>query len=70
MTAKDIQRMSNDELANLLMTYNCWRRGDCPFEEPDSQPFEPKELGCIIDEAVARLKIKPYESFNYEAFSV
>lgn len=34
-----------------LRTYNLWRRGDEKIEQPD-----PKEIGKLIDEAVAILE--------------
>lgn len=54
----EVTRLTDEELALMLSTYNHWRRGDCPFEEPGSQPYDPKTLGYIIDEAVLRLKTK------------
>lgn len=54
---QDIHGMSNKDLALILNTYNHWRRGDTPFEEPGCLcPVSAKELGLLIDETILRLK--------------
>ena len=51
--------MTDAEIADKLENYNRWRRGEPPFEEGGCKPpFEPKELGLIIDEAITRLRMK------------
>ena len=48
--------MTNHEIAQKLRTHNEWRRGEGKFSEGGCKmPFEPKELGELIELAAKRL---------------
>lgn len=77
MTYEYIHMATDDLLAELLEDYNKWRRGEHPYdgETPETFlqcPFEPKELGVLLDECARRLRMPkaPYNAFNDEAYDI
>lgn len=59
MTPEQIKAMSAAEVAEALVEYNKWRRGDSPYKygmDPRRMPFSTKQFGAIIDRAVEILK--------------
>lgn len=51
--------MTDNEIADKLELYNRWRRGEGEFSEAAARPpFEPHEIGLIIDAAIVRLRMK------------
>lgn len=60
-----ITNATNDLLAERLEEFNNWRKS---YVHGMPMPFTAEELGVIIDEAARRLRIKPREIFNHEAF--
>lgn len=66
-----IREADNASLAEMLETHNRWRRGDKPYDRVGVEmPFNSLELGVLLDEAAARLRAKPRERFNSDAFNV
>lgn len=59
MTLEEIKAMSAAEVANHLVEYQKWRRGESPYDYgfySHHNPFTSYELGAIIDRAVKILK--------------
>lgn len=70
MTEENIKHATNNLLAEWIETYNQWRRGLPPYDEPGCEPpFEPKDLSLILTEAARRLREKP-KYFNHEQFNI
>jgi hypothetical protein len=49
-----MDKLLHEQLAFWLETYNAWRRHD--GEVPQQMPFNPKQLGEIIDQTIATLR--------------
>lgn len=50
--------MNIDECISILVEHNAWRRGERPFDEPEtSYMVSPKMLGEAIDFAIEHLHI-------------
>lgn len=58
MTLEQIKAMSAAEVAECLVEYQKWRKGQHPYAYGDGSkyPFSDGELGLIIDRAVKILK--------------
>ena len=57
MTLEEIKAMSAAEVAEQLVEYQKYRRGEPPYDYgTDKQPFTPRELGDIINRAIELLK--------------
>lgn len=70
MTEENIKHATNELLAEWIETHNQWRRGLPPYDTTGCEPpFEPKDLGLILDEAARRLREKP-KYFNDEQFNI
>ena len=72
---KYIEKVSNTRLAEMITEHNKWRKGiEPPYDDLGAKPpFEPKELGAILDEAARRLKAsdrKVAPHFNDESFNI
>ena len=58
---KAIREATPMQIAGCLKEYQAWRRGESPYDYglvPLPQPFEPRELGAIVDRAIELLKEK------------
>lgn len=65
----DVHNCTTERLAEMLETYNEWRRGKAPYDKAGAKcPFEPETIGQMIDEAAKRLRCVPRIPFNHEAF--
>lgn len=74
---KYIETVSNTRLAEMITEHNKWRRGiEPPYDKTGAEaPFDPHELGAILDEAARRLKASDRQEprqpfFNEEQFNV
>lgn len=59
MTLEQVKAMSSEEVAEQLVEYQKYRRGESPYDygiTPHRQPFTPRELGDIINRAIELLK--------------
>lgn len=57
MTPEEIKAMSAAKVAECLVEYQKYRRGEPPYAYGgDNHPFTPMELGDIINRAVEILK--------------
>ena len=66
-----IRNATNGRLAEMLETHNAWRCGLKPYDKAGAEmPFDAHELTLLLKEAAARLRIKPREQFNDEAFDI
>jgi len=71
MEYEHIHMATKERLAEMLDLHNNYRRGLPPFDEPGSKPpFNPTELGVLLDEISARLKVPHKTPFNHEAFEL
>lgn len=52
--------MNKQEARHILTEMQHWRRGEYPYDSPDSMPFTPKEFGEAIDFAIYELGIQRY----------
>lgn len=52
-----IHHATNKRLAEMLREHNKWIRGEQPYDKAGVlPPFEPKELGVLIEEAARRIE--------------
>lgn len=57
MTPEEIKAMPAAEVAEALVEYQKYRRGESPYQYgTDNMPFTPRELGDIINRAIELLK--------------
>lgn len=52
-----IHYATHKRFAEMLREHNKWRRGEPPYDKAGVlPPFEPKELGVLIEEAARRIE--------------
>ena len=62
---------THKRFAEMLREHNKWRRGEPPYDKAGAlPPFEPKELGVLIEEAARRIEsidgVAKSKTFNSE----